>query len=102
MLNVIFHIAHKRSWEKAQEQGFYHIESLEVEGFIHFSRAHQIIEVARIFFSGHADLLLLEVDVSKLKAPLKDDPVGECESFPHLYGPLNLDAVVKVSPFFVK
>ena len=49
------------------------------------------------FFKGQTGLVLLEIDVSKLRAPVKHEP-ADADVFPHLYGPLNLDAVVGTRP----
>jgi uncharacterized protein (DUF952 family) len=43
--------------------------------------------------------VLLEIDPTKLTADLRFDPVPNLGSFPHLYGPLNIDAVQQVFPF---
>jgi uncharacterized protein (DUF952 family) len=43
-------------------------------------------------------MFLLNVDESKLHAELKYE-AADGELFPHLYGPLNLDAIVKVDKY---
>lgn len=98
MLNLIYHIAHRKAWENAQLSGIYTTESLLTEGFIHFSRRDQIVLVANRFYAGQNDLILLSVDPNKLGHTLKYEVVDE-EIFPHLYGPLNVDAVVDVFGF---
>ena len=46
------------------------------------------------------DLVLLWVDESKLTSPLQwDDVPGAADPFPHIYGPLNVAAVVRVEEF---
>ena len=57
--------------------------------------------MANARFAGAADLVLLCVVVSRLTAPLRyegGDP-GSDELFPHLYGPLDVDAVERALPF---
>ena len=57
--------------------------------------------MANARFAGARDLVLLCVAVDRLAAPLRyeaGDP-GSAELFPHLYGPLNAAAVVRVVPF---
>jgi len=103
----ILHLALNNAWLAAVEQGAYHADSLSTEGFIHCSRPSQIVDVANAFYRGQHGLALLVVDPSKLEAELKWEPPAEPEPsharagdlFPHLYGPLNLDAVVRVIPF---
>lgn len=99
---VIVHMATRDAWQSAQEAGTYRAPSLESEGFIHFSTPVQIIRVANAIYVGRTDLVLLVVDPLALTAELRyEASVHEdsAELFPHLYGPLNLDAVKLVLPF---
>lgn len=91
----ILHIVHKTDWEHAREAGVYTAESLTQEGFIHCSTAQQIGNTANRFYSGRRGLLLLHIDVEQLTSELRWE-AADGEEFPHIYGPLNLDAVVKV------
>jgi len=99
---MIYHVVTARNWQKAIEtagplgQGFYEADSLAAEGFIHASNAAQVAGVLERYYSGQANLLLLYIDESKLTAPLKYElaPAVQ-ETFPHIYGRLNLDAVIK-------
>lgn len=94
----IHHICARTEWQAAQQEGEYRAVSLDTEGFIHFSRQEQVQNTANNYYSGVQDLVLLKVEVTKLSSELRSDPVGEDE-FPHLYGPLNMDAVVEVEDF---
>ncbi|HET9074457.1 MAG TPA: DUF952 domain-containing protein [Solirubrobacteraceae bacterium] len=95
---MIFHIAPESDWEAAIAAGAYAADSLSTEGFIHFSNAEQVARVAGVRFSGRDDLLLLCVEPERLRAPLRYEPGApdSQELFPHLYGPLELDAVAAV------
>ncbi len=66
--------------------------------FIHFSTAAQVAETAATHFAGLRDLLLVQVDAAKLSGALKWEPSRGGDLFPHLYGPLNLSAVIRVEP----
>jgi uncharacterized protein (DUF952 family) len=97
---VIFHITTRQEWEAALPAGEYTAPSLETEGFIHFSQRHQVVGVANAAYRGVPDLVLLSVDPERLAAPLRyEQGVHADERFPHLYGPLELSAVVDVRPF---
>ena len=104
---TILHLASNNAWLAAVKDGIYHADSLSTEGFIHCSKASQIVGVANTFYHGQQGLVLLVIDPSKLEAELKWEPPAvpeptharEGELFPHLYGPLNLDAVVNVITF---
>jgi uncharacterized protein (DUF952 family) len=92
---AVFHILRRGDWVTAEKAGSYAPPSLTREGFIHFSEDRQLLAVAERYFRGCADLVVLSVREDKLAYPLRREDVGE-EKYPHLYGPLNLDAVVEV------
>lgn len=102
----IYHITTHEAWQQAQQAGIYRTESLEQQGFIHFSRAHQVHAVANAFYRGVPNLVLLIVDAAALGDALRYEPpdpalpsqAAEPELFPHLYGALPLTAVVAVQP----
>ncbi len=95
---LIVHICARADWEQAQKDGAYRAASLEQEGFIHASRPEQVLGVANRFYRGRDDLLLLWIDPRRLSAPLKNE-LADGDTYPHVYGPLNLEAVVRVVPF---
>jgi uncharacterized protein (DUF952 family) len=99
MVNFIYHITTRLAWETALKQGSYHPESLSREGFIHFSEREQVLETAQLYFKEHSNLVLLTIDALKLSSPLKYEMSRNGEMFPHLYGPLEVAAVVKVQNF---
>lgn len=94
---MIYHITSLSNWLKALSNKHYEIESLEREGFIHCSPKEKIIEVADNFYKGQMDLLLLCIDESKVESKvIREDLYGHDFEFPHIYGVLNLDAVIDV------
>jgi uncharacterized protein (DUF952 family) len=94
----IYHIASENTWLDALEFGEYFHPSLGSEGFIHCSTRSQVISTANRYFQGQSGLVLLEIDPDLAAAEIRFE-AAEGEVFPHLYGPLNLDAVVDVSRF---
>nr|BAL58275.1 glutathione S-transferase domain-containing protein [uncultured Chloroflexota bacterium] len=102
MKNFLFHLLPREEWVLAKQQGEYRPQSLEEEGFIHLATGEQIATVRNRLYSDRSDLVLLVIDEMRLDAPLRwETPeivfVGvEGWRFPHLYGPLNLNAVVQV------
>lgn len=102
---MIFHITSRADWEAAQQRGDYRAESLETEGFIHCSTFSQVLPVAENFYKGQSGLILLGIEPSLLSFPLQWEPpsggspppgVPAGDSFPHIYGPINLNAVTKI------
>jgi uncharacterized protein (DUF952 family)/GNAT superfamily N-acetyltransferase len=99
-MSFLYHITAVSTWEAAQKKGNYDFDSLKSDGFIHCSLREQVASVANRRFRSRNDLILLQIDESKITAPVKYENLeGGHEKFPHIYGPLNLDAVIKVFPF---
>ncbi len=97
---MILHIASRADWAAAQGLGEYRADSLTGEGFIHCSTIEQVLVPANERFQGRDDLLLLLIDPTRLVAALVYEDCYETgQAFPHVYGPLNLDAVQRVIPF---
>lgn len=102
---TIYHITERGSWEVAQARGVYVAESLAAQGFIHASTREQVVETANLFYAGQDGLVLLCIDATKLTAPLRWEPPENAGHqpgagrFPHVYGPLNLDAVTGMVEF---
>ena len=95
---MIYHICRQKDWERAVQEGAYQPPSLEEEGFIHASRKEQLSGVAERYFQGQVDLVLLAIDTARLTSRVQDDPV-EGDFYPHIYGPINLEAVLGVTTF---
>ncbi|RYY96235.1 MAG: DUF952 domain-containing protein [Chitinophagaceae bacterium] len=97
---MIYHDTSAAEWKAAQEKGQYEAASLPLEGFIHASAdARQTEGVLQRYFAGQPNLVKLHIDESKLTHELKWELAPSVnEEFPHIYGPINLDAVVKVEP----
>ncbi|MBE9053644.1 DUF952 domain-containing protein [Nostocales cyanobacterium LEGE 11386] len=98
---MILHIVDNSTWHKAKQQNKYAPASLQEEGFIHCSTLDTVIEVANYLFRGQHGLLLLSIELAKVKANVLFEQVGNQQRwvFPHIYGELNIDAVVQEIPF---
>jgi len=96
----ILHLTTAGAWADAQASGAVTADSLASEGFIHCSEPQQVIWVANMRFRGRTDLLLLDIEVARLVSPLTYENLeGGEQQFPHVYGPINLDAVRRAAPF---
>ena len=97
---MILHIAAVSDWEEAQVVGEYRLDTLETEGFIHCSTPQQVLGPANEFYRGQTGLVLLCIDEAQVQSPIVYEDCYEIgQAFPHIYGPLNLDAVTAVLPF---
>ena len=96
-MTVIYHITTAGAWAAAQAAGEYEAPSLADEGFIHCSGDEaQTLRVVQRLYSGVTGLIVLDVDVIRLKAEVKRETSRSGEIYPHIYGKINLDAVVRV------
>jgi glutathione S-transferase len=99
----IFHITTDADWARAQAEGAYSASTrgrtLAQVGFVHCAFEEQVAAVANSFFRGVAKLVVLRIAIDKLDAEVRyEDLEGGNVLFPHVYGPLNLDAVVAIMP----
>ena len=98
-MNIILHITQREQWEQAKFLEVYHGNTLDSEGFIHCSTPQQVIKVANTFFTNQKELVLLCIDADKVKPEIRYEGIEGEEQFPHIYGNLNLDAVLQVIDF---
>jgi uncharacterized protein (DUF952 family) len=94
---IIYHVTTEADWKQAKENGFYESPSLKNEGFIHCSQEEQVAGVLERYFAGKTNLVKLVIDTDKLTSQfIYEWSPSTTDTFPHVYGPINLDAVVKV------
>jgi uncharacterized protein (DUF952 family) len=107
-MSIILHLTTHTAWEQAQAAGVYRADTLDSQGFIHCSTARQLTGVADRFFRGQPGLVLLCIETDKVQPQvIFEHPINPdtgtvepgSEQFPHIYGPLNLDAVVQLLDF---
>jgi uncharacterized protein (DUF952 family) len=97
MTRMIYHMCPAETWEAAVRAGGYRGTDDDLrDGFIHFSTASQVEETARKHFFGQIGLFLVAVDADRLGDALRWERSRNDELFPHLYGELDLGAVVSV------
>jgi len=95
---LIYHVTTKTEWDNARQNGSYRCASLVDEGFIHCSQEHQVIGVLQRYFEGKTNLVKLIIDTDKLRSRwVFDWSPAMADTFPHVYGPINVDSVVGVT-----
>jgi uncharacterized protein (DUF952 family) len=95
----ILRITPRGKWEQAVAEGEFCSDDLATEGFIHCSTSEQLPWVAEKFYKGQTGLVVLRIDTEKLKSSvIWENPHETLKLFPHVYGPINPDAVVEVVP----
>ena len=100
----IFHLAEATEWAQAQQTGIYpwstrgvtHLE----QGYVHCSLLHQVEGVRAGFYAdlGPDEMVLLEIDPARLRSPVIMEDLQSGQEFAHVYGPLDVDAVVSTGP----
>ncbi len=93
---MIYHVTTSDWWNKNSLLNEYASETLSQEGFIHCSTKNQVAGVLKRYYSNQNGLLLLHIDPTKLTAELKFELATFGQSFPHVYGKINKDAIVEV------
>ena len=94
--NLIVHLCRRDEWLQAQRSGVFQDRSLLQDGYIHCSQTEQILEVANRFYQDIPDLVLLWIEPDRLTSKLRWE-TSDNALFPHIYGPITLDAVRSVT-----
>lgn len=97
---VILHIIPAEEWDRVKEQQFYFSDRLKTEGFIRCATREQVLNAVEFIYKEKISLKLLYIDSQRVEAPIVYEDVYKTgEKFPHIYGALNLNAVIKVVDF---
>ncbi len=109
-MTPILHICPRAAWDAAQSAGEYSAPSLATEGYIHCSTSAQMQRTANKYYAGVRGLALLVIDPAKVAVGVREEPSGSWlaenpgvpheqytgELYPHIYGVINLDSVLRV------
>jgi uncharacterized protein (DUF952 family) len=100
---MLVHICAADEWHHAKDRGEHRPDSLSAVGFIHLSTSEQVHLPANRLYAGREDLVLLHIDADRLTDPVRWEPGvptdPESMLYPHLYGPLPVEAVTSVTPY---
>ncbi len=95
LMNTILHITQRQKWAAAKNLGTYRADTLDTEGFMHCSTVAQVLGSADRFFTGQSDLVILVIDIDRTQSEIRYEGADANNLFPHIYGKLNIDAVVQ-------
>ena len=105
---MIYHIVTESDLRAHVSGDIYTPASLEDLGFVHCALQSSVIAVANDYFGGAAEpVLLLEVDPERLISEVRYEAPAPIEGggtahlvpatlFPHVYGPINTQAIARV------
>lgn len=92
---MIYHIATLDDWRARGE--YYEPSRFVEDGFVHCSDDGQVARIANGMFEGCKDILLLEIDPTKLSSKtVYENLFDGIELFPHVYGLINISAITRV------
>ena len=90
---LVYHIVPFEKWESFKGAS-YETASLKSEGFIHCSFADQLDAVLKRYYSDADTVTILTIDPTKLDSKLVVEPSTGGENYPHVYGPINIGAII--------
>lgn len=99
-MKIIYHLCPAEYYQSVSNQPAYFPADYEREGFIHCTRgAEQVVIVANRYYRGDKrPFVVLIINETAVTAQLKNEPAADGLLYPHLYGPLNRDAILNVVP----
>ncbi|WP_281556457.1 DUF952 domain-containing protein [Thalassomonas sp. RHCl1] len=95
--DYIYLLSSKAEYQQAQQSGELVRDSLTEEGFIHASPKHQLTRIANKYYTKTIEPLVMVVDKFRITNEVKWEPATG-GLYPHIYGPLNMDAVIRTVP----
>ncbi|WP_429841872.1 DUF952 domain-containing protein [Brevibacillus sp. FIR094] len=94
--SIIYCMVPKAYWEKWMDKDHYLPRDYEQEGFIHATKGDELLEKVanRVYAQFDEELYVLVVDETKTTSEVKYEAAKDGLLYPHIYGPLNQDAIV--------
>jgi uncharacterized protein (DUF952 family) len=98
----IYHIVTVIEWDLQKNNKTYIHPSLQLEGFIHCSTLEQLKPTIGRYYAKEAKVIVLKIDVVKIEPELMYELAPSVNQyFPHIFGELNLSAVVEIEEMTV-
>ncbi len=97
---MILHCMKEKSWNKVKNKKSFGKKDLRKYGFIHCSSVEYFWRVAPNFKDVKEKLVLICIDEDKLISEIKyEDSDHRGRYYPHIYGEINIDSVIRILPF---
>ncbi len=95
-MDLTYHATPKSHWDALDPDQPYLPPDFEADGFIHCTdSAEGLPSVLTTYYKGEpGEWILLSIDKDRVSSPVRYEDPGNV--FPHIYGPLNRDAIVDV------
>ena len=99
----IYHLISRDGFDSQADSEFILDDAKLASGFIHCCTAEQLPGVIERYFQGdNSKLLVVELSPDALTEELLWEPATDSDGlFPHIYGPINRSAILRVTPYGV-
>ncbi|MEM9013933.1 MAG: DUF952 domain-containing protein [Pseudomonadota bacterium] len=99
-IREVYRIVSDAEWREMRRSGMAPRRDIDrQDGYFHLSTKSQVLETATLHFDRQTDLWVLAVPVDILGDALKFEWAPKRgEAFPHYYGDLALDHVIRATP----
>lgn len=100
----IYHLISRQGLDAQSDSEFILDDANLASGFIHCCTAEQLPGVIERYFPGdNSNLMVVELNPETLTEALKWEPATDSDGlFPHIYGPINRDAIIDVHSYGAK
>lgn len=97
---IIYHMLPDHTWQAQSPTQPYLADTLATEGFVHCTREPERLRwVANRFYQQiPGDFVILCLETDRVQSEIRWE-AADGHLFPHIYGPINLEAVAQVLPF---
>jgi len=94
---ISYHLVAVDEWASQPKGADYVPAAFDADGFIHCTDgAANLIDTAnRYYRDDPGEFVALVIDLSKVRADVRYE--DDARIYPHIYGPLNRDAIVRVA-----
>jgi uncharacterized protein (DUF952 family) len=96
---MIYHITMPDNYLQYKDEELYQAPSLQSEGFIHCSTKAQLKATCERYFSKAPAIFIICLDETKITSDIRYELATIGEEFPHIYGPINKDAIVEIKSY---
>jgi uncharacterized protein (DUF952 family) len=95
MSATAFKVLTAEQWAQFAADGIFHGAPVDIaDGYIHLSLADQLAATLDKHFTGQSGLVIAEVDLAILGDTVRFEESRGGARFPHIYGPLPMNAII--------
>lgn len=94
----IYMLRSKADYDAALTAGVLTDPSLQSDGFIHASPPDQLTRLANKYYADVGPVVVLVIEANAVDTDIEWEPASDGVLYPHIYGPLNMNAVAWTVP----